>query len=487
MNPPDGSPPPPEMFGRPEDVPRPGIPEEPPLPGGAVGDVPTPRGHPGATAVALAAAFLAGQWDPPAMGRRGKRILQDRRRWVTDLARTVRHAYPERPADRPRELAAFIAACPEFRAAVERREGSPWPIPFVLPYPVEMVAPRFGVPVIHDPPALAAWLGLTLPHLDWFADRFSFETRVTAQRLRHYRRSWIRKADGSGRLLEAPKRELKDMQRMILHGILDRIPPHPAAHGFTRGRSALTGARLHTDRDVVMRFDLESFFTAVTAGRVYGIFRTAGYPEPVAHYLAGLSTTTTPPWVRRQAPPAPSSDAVERRRRMLQALAFPHLAQGSPTSPALANLAARGLDRRLAGLAGRFGATYTRYADDLTFSSDRALLRHAGRIVTLVEDIATDEGFRLNDRKTRVHRRAQRQLVTGLVVNDRPNVTRADYDRLRAVLHDAARHGPNAANRRRHTNFRAHLLGRIAWAGADNAGRAEKLRTAFAAIEWPGG
>lgn len=475
---------PPEIFGRPEDVPRPEE-EEQALPGGAVGDAPTPRGHPAVAAAALAAAFLDGSWDPPAMGRRGKRILQERRHWVTDLARTVRHQYPERPADRPRELAAFIAACPQFRAAVERREGAPWPIPFFLPPPVEMVAPRFGVPVVHDPPTLAAWLGVTQAHLDWFADRRSFEAHVVGEKLRHYHRSWIRKADGSGRLLEAPKRELKDLQRMILHGILDRIPPHPAAHGFTRGRSAQTGARLHTGQGVVLHFDLESFFTAVTAGRVYGLFRTAGYPEPVAHYLTGLCTTTTPAWVRRQAPPAESLDAVARRRRMLQALALPHLAQGSPTSPALANLAAMSLDRRLAGLAGRFGAAYTRYADDITFSGDRALLRKAGRIVALVENIAADEGFRLHDSKTRVRTRAQRQLVTGLVVNDRPNVTRVDFDRLRAILRDAALNGPAAANRQGHPDFRAHLLGRIGWASADNPSRAEKLQAAYAAITWP--
>lgn len=479
----DDPPPPPEIFGRPEDVPRPEA-EESALPGGAVGDAPTPRGHPAAAAVALAAAFLAGPWDPPAMGRRGKRILRDRHHWVTDLARTVRYEYPERPADRPRELAAFIAVCPQFRAAVEHREGTPWPIPFVLPPPVEMVAPRFGVPVLHDPPALAAWLGVTPAHLDWFADRFSFERRVTEERLRHYHRSWIRKADGSGRLLEAPKRELKDLQRMVLHGILDRIPPHPAAHGFTRGRSALTGARLHAGRDVVLHLDLESFFTAVTAGRVYGIFRTAGYPEPVAHCLAGLCTTTTPAWVRRQAPPAPSFGMVARRRRMLEALAVPHLPQGSPTSPALANLATLAFDRRLAGLATRFGATYTRYADDLTFSGDRPLISRAGRLIAAVDAIAADEGFRLNDVKTRVRTKAQRQLVTGLVVNDHPNVARADYDRLRAVLHDAAVNGPVAANRDGHPDFRAHLLGRIAWAAATNPTRAEKLHTAFAAIPW---
>jgi retron-type reverse transcriptase len=163
---------------------------------------------------------------------------------------------------------------------------------------------------------------------------------------------------------------------------------------------------------------------------------------------------------------------------------MPHLPQGSPTSPALANLAAFGLDRRLDGLAARFGATYTRYADDLTFSGDRTLVRQAGRIIALVEDIAADEGFRVNEAKTRVRTRAQRQLVTGLVVNERPNVTRADYDRLRAVLHDAATNGPTAANRHGHPDFRAHLLGRIAWVTAANPARARKLRTAYAVIPW---
>jgi RNA-directed DNA polymerase len=128
--------------------------------------------------------------------------------------------------------------------------------------------------------------------------------------------------------------------------------------------------------------------------------------------------------VRRQAPPAPSADAVGRRRRMLDALAVAHLPQGSPTSPALANLAAWRLDRRLAGLAARFAATYTRYADDLTMSGSRTLLNRAGLIVHLVEEIAAEEGFRLNDAKTRVRSHAQRQLVTGLVVNEGPRLPR---------------------------------------------------------------
>ena len=434
--------------------------------------------------LALALAFLAGEWEPSRMTRRGREAMGGKRGWMGHLAHAVRREYPEPPADRPRELAQFIAATQYYRRA-ELRQREPWTVVRWTAEPVRMLGSRWPVPMIDDVPALAAWLGVTGAHLAWFADRWSWETAVSDQRLRHYRRSWIRKVDGSGRLLEAPKRELKDLQRMVLHGILDRIPPHAGAHGFVRWRSAVTGAGRHIGRGCVVHLDLESFFSAVSAGRVYGVFRTAGYPEPVAHVLAGLCTTTTPPPVLTEAPPAASLDGVARRRRMLAALSVPHLPQGSPTSPALANLAAFRLDRRLDGLAARFGAVYTRYADDLTFSGDRALIGRAGRLVALVEDIATDEGFRINDGKTRVRSRAQRQVVTGLVVNDRPNVTRPEYDRLRAVLHDAAVNGPSAANRRSHPDFRAHLLGRIAWASASNPTRAQKLHAAFAAITWP--
>jgi RNA-directed DNA polymerase len=433
-------------------------------------------------ATALAGAFLSGDWQPAAMGRRGKRALADLRRWPTDLAEIVVRAYPDRPADRPRELATFIAACEPFRRAV-RDPARPVRVHTWMAAPTEMGRRRWPVPVLDDLAALARWLGVTPDHLAWFADRRSWERTAVDERLRHHHRRWVRKPDGSARLLEAPKRELKDLQRQVLHHILDRIPPHDAAHGFRPGRSALTAARLHAGSAVVLHFDLESFFTAVGAGRVHGIFRLAGYPEPVAHTLAGLCTTVTPQAVLRTAPPATGDTAVERRRRLLAHLAAPHLAQGAPTSPALANLSAYRLDRRLAGLARRLGATYTRYADDLVLSGD--LGRRAGdRVGALVAEIASDEGFRVHAGKSRRMGAAQRQTVLGLVVNAHPNVGRAGYDRLRAVLHDAARHGPAAADREGHADFRAHLEGRISWVTAANPARGPKLRAALDAIDW---
>lgn len=438
--------------------------------------------HAATVAHALAGAFLAGEWDPAAMGRRGKRALRDRRTWLVELAHVVRAGFPDRPADRPRELAEFIAACEIFRTALHDPER-PLRVHTWMPAPTDMGTARWPVPPIPDVAALATWLGVSQRHLDWFADRRSLERTATDERLRHYRREWLRKRDGSSRLLEAPKKELKDLQRQVLHEILDRIPPHDAAHGFRAGRSVRTGASHHQGRAVVIKLDLESFFTSVDAGRVYGIFRLAGYPEPVAHALAGLCTTVTPPDVLRATPEAVGA-LRDQRRRMLHRLRAPHLAQGSPTSPALANLVAFGLDRRLSGLARTLEARYTRYADDLVFSGGRELVRASRSLVRGVEEIALDEGFKVHEAKTRLFTSAQRQRVTGLVVNERPNVARPEYDRLRAILHDAATRSPALANRDAHPNFRAHLLGRIEWVGGDDEARSAKLRRAFAAIEW---
>jgi RNA-directed DNA polymerase len=170
-----------------------------------------------------------------------------------------------------------------------------------------------------------------------------------------------------------------------------------------------------------------------------------------------------------------------RHHRLGRRLATPHLPQGAPTSPALASLAAFGLDRRLSGLARTLGVTYSRYADDLTFSGERVPTALLGRAVG---QIAREEGFRVGHDKTRVRTRAARQLVCGTVVNERLNVPRPEYDRLKAILHDAALHGPQAANRAGVPDFRSHLAGRIAWVASLHPERGRRLRERFAAIEW---
>jgi RNA-directed DNA polymerase len=197
-------------------------------------------------------------------------------------------------------------------------------------------------------------------------------------------------------------------------------------------------------------------------------------------------------------PPAPSADgapaaarratlaAVTAHHRLGRRLATPHLPQGAPTSPALANLVAHRLDRRLAGLARSVGATYSRYADDLVLSGDRELQRRLRATRAAVAAIVADEGFVLHPEKSQLMHRAGRQRVCGMVVNVAPNLAREEFDRLRAILHDAATHGPERANRAGLPNFRAHLTGRVAWAASLNPARGVRLRAQLAAIDpWP--
>jgi hypothetical protein len=350
----------------------------------------------------------------------------------------------------------------------------------------QMVRGRWPVAELDTKADLAELLGLDDARLDWLADIRNLERSVESERLRNYRYTWLARTAAPPRLLEQPKSMLKAAQRRVLREVLDWIPAHEAAHGFVPGRSARSHAAAHTGAAVVLRLDLEDYFASVTAGRVYGIFRTAGYPEGVAHSLTALCTNVVPraEWAALPRPPQPLAAAQWRLGRRL---ATPHLPQGAPTSPALASLATFSLDRRLAGLAKALGARYTRYADDLAFSGDAGLGARAGRIAALVAAIARDEGFVLNDAKTRVMPRSTRQRLCGVVINEHPNVARAQYDRLKAILHDAARNGPAAANRAGHPNFRAQLLGRIAWVEQLNPARGGRLRERFAAIDWPPG
>ena len=441
---------------------------------------------------ALAGAFLAGAWEEEALVERGAQVLSPRPPWLRAVVRSVLNVHERPPLDAPRDLAALIAA------TIERLLPTGAPVARVVrerTFAPAMGRRRFGVPELASPAELAGLLGVSAGTLAWLADVRSLERRAPEERLRNYRYGWIARANGaSPRVIERPKARLKAAQRVLLSEVLACIPAHAAAHGFVPGRSATSHAALHAGRRVVLRFDVEDFFAAVTAGRVYATFRAAGYPEAVAHALTGLCTNVVPQheWaavpsvsdaVRERGRPAVLA-AVTARHRLGRRLATPHLPQGAPTSPALANLVAHRLDRRLAGLARSVGATYSRYADDLVLSGDRELQRRAPAVRAAVAAIVAGEGFVLHAGKSELMHRAGRQRVCGMVVNVAPNVAREEFDRLRAVLHDAAVNGPAHANRAGLPNFRAHLTGRVAWAASLNPARGVRLRAQLAAVDW---
>jgi hypothetical protein len=340
--------------------------------------------------------------------------------------------------------------------------------PETLPWPV---------PALATSGALAEWLELGISELDWFADWQGRETKVAPGPLRHYRYQWVVGRRGKARLLEIPKARLKAIQRRLLHEILDKIPPHEAAHGFCRGRSIVSYANLHVSRRIVVRFDLRDFFPSIPASRVHTVYRSAGYPTAVARFLTSLCTNVTPDDALESAPSTVTVVSCNYYRGR-------HLPQGAPTSPALANLCAYKLDCRLAGLARSLGAVYTRYADDLAFSGDERLERCARRFQVAVCRIALEEGFEINTRKTRFMRQGVRQQLAGIVPNSRTNPARDEYDRLKAILHNCVHHGPSAQNRAKHSDFRAHLKGRIGYIGMLNENRGRRLLELFERIQW---
>ncbi|MBN2582800.1 MAG: RNA-directed DNA polymerase [Planctomycetes bacterium] len=230
---------------------------------------------------------------------------------------------------------------------------------------------------------------------------------VRVRRVMHsphaYHTFTIAKRGGKLREIAAPCRSLKHIQRRILHRIVEPLDRHAAVHGFRRRRCSLTGARRHVGKEAVLAMDLQDFFPSITSQRVYGLFRKLGWPQNLASALTRLTT-----WQGR-------------------------LPQGAPTSPALANLIARRMDRRLAGLGRHRGIYYTRYADDLAFSGPAEVVRSA---IPSIRTIIQEEGFRLAEHKTRLMRRGRRQVVTGLVVNEQVSVPRDYRRRVRAALHN---------------------------------------------------
>ena len=326
---------------------------------------------------------------------------------------------------------------------------------------------RRGLPVLHRAEELAGQIGIELGALRWL----TYHRRSAA--VVHYHRYEIAKKSGGVRCISAPKPALAWAQRWVFDHILRQLAPQPQAHGFVAGRSIVTNASPHAGRAVVVNLDLKDFFPSITFRRVKGLFRAIGYSEHLATVLALLCT---------EPPRVPATLDGKTRHIALGERVLP---QGACTSPSITNALCRRLDRRLDGLARRHGFTYTRYADDLTFSGNRA--GAVGRLLRSVRSILDSEGLTEHPTKTRVMRRGGRQEVTGLTVNDRPNLSRRELRTLRAILHNAACLGLESQNRENHPDFASHLRGRVEFACMVDPSRAPSYREALSrALRGPG-
>lgn len=436
----------------------------------------------------LARSILAGDLDEAEIAERCAKTLGRKWRWIGQMARRCVDQFAGKTRPRLSDVIAFLRDDPSLDYAWTRYRTelaiAEWLHDSQRMLPIA-AASEWTIPAIESLRDLAHWLHLDESELAWFADLKGLAAKDRVHRnnskLAHYNYRVLTKSAGGLRMIEAPKAHLKMIQRQILAEILDRVPVHDAAHGFVRGRSIRSFAAPHVGRRVVLRMDLEDFFPSISGRRVQAFFRTAGYPESVADLLGGLCTNAVPrgAWagVARGYDPA----LLFETRKLY---ARPHLPQGAPTSPALANVCAYRVDCRLSALAAAAGAVYTRYADDLAFSGDVEFDRGVERFAARAAAILLEEGFRVQHRKTRVMRQGVRQYLAGLVVNERVNTVRADYERLKATLHNCIQHGPESQNREGHAAFRQHLEGRVEFVASVHAQRGERLRAMLRRIAW---
>lgn len=282
----------------------------------------------------------------------------------------------------------------------------------------------YNLPEYGTAEQIAGAMGITIGQLRFLA--FDRKTSTVS----HYVRFKIPKKTGGDRIISAPMPRLKQAQYWILSNILEKIELHNAAHGFRPGRSIVSNAQPHVSADVIINFDLKDFFPSISYRRIKGLFRSIGYSEAAATIFGLLCTKPTIEEVQLDG------------KTYYVALSERHLPQGAPTSPAITNILCRRLDRRLSGMAENLGFVYTRYADDLTFSASGDNLRHICNILRRTESIVEHEGLEINEEKTRILRKSGQQEVTGVVVNNKPNVDRKTLKRFRATLWQIEKDGP---------------------------------------------
>jgi RNA-directed DNA polymerase len=263
----------------------------------------------------------------------------------------------------------------------------------------------------------------------------------------HYRRFSIPKKSGGLRNIAAPMPRLKAAQHWLYETILSKIQLHDAAHGFVHERSIVSNATPHLKAELVINLDLKDFFPTIDFHRVKGMFRALGYSEQLAIIFALLSTE-------------PETDEVEiDGSTYYVARGERHLPQGSPASPVITNIICRRMDARFRGLAKKFGYTYTRYADDLTFSASGEPVKEVKRLLAHVRQIIADEDFKLHPKKLRIMRKGARKEVTGIVVNEKPAIIREEYRRFRSLVFQVEKDGPQGKHWNNSRNLLAAMRG----------------------------
>lgn len=229
--------------------------------------------------------------------------------------------------------------------------------------------------------------------------KFFYKVLYSNDRL--YKEITIPKRNGGSRVLNVPNTALKGMQRWILDNILYKVQSEPSATGFIPMKSIVLNASIHLRKEYILKMDIKDFFPSIDFRKVRSLFFELGYNNEVATALANICV------FRNQLP------------------------QGAPTSPYLANLVCRELDKRIYNLCRKYRLSYTRYADDITISGNSKIFRIKGT----VEKIILSYQFLLNNEKTIFLKPGDRKRVTGIIVNEKLSVPRSITRNLRKEIY----------------------------------------------------
>lgn len=247
---------------------------------------------------------------------------------------------------------------------------------------------------------------------------------------KRYQNFYIPKKSGGMRKISSPRGALKSILTYLNVIFSALYEPTQAAMGFVPGRSIADNASMHIGKNYVFNTDIKDFFPSIHQARIWKILQLRPFylTPDIASVIAGLCCMQDP------------NGILDKNGKKIGVLP-----QGSPCSPILTNIVCRNLDKRLLGLAKRFNIQYTRYADDITFSSDYNVFNEDSEFMKELIRIVSDQNFEINKKKTRLQKRGSRQEVTGLVVNEKVNIVKEYYNDLRSLLYIWQKYGKEQA------------------------------------------
>ena len=298
-----------------------------------------------------------------------------------------------------------------------------------------------GLPVIFNSEHFVKLVGITLEDL---------ENLITND---NYRKVKIPKKNGM-RTLQIPNQKLKSVQKWMLINLISKVKISRHSRGFIENMSLIDNAKHHVNKEYVITLDIKNFFSSIHNVEVYRIFRSLGYTKELSNIFTKLLVTEN------------------------------GLPQGSPTSPYLSHIVCKKLDRKIfEELKSLKNFDFTRYADDITISGDYDIVDKTKNIIGIIES----EGFEINPLKKRCQPRSQKQMVTGLVVNDKVNVPKSYIRRLKQEIYYCKKYGVNSHMIRsgiNNSNYKLFLFGKAYYIKMINKKLGEKFLRELHKIDW---